>query len=295
MTETAARPSLRKRLLGTNLRVTRERLGRHLEDAAAVLDCNDSKISRIETGRSGIKSLELKALLTYYGITDPDEQRPWLALAKIRRAQRGAQVLEDPLTDQLAQDFLDLMGMEREVAACQTFQPGIVPGLLQTDAYARAVVQAGRPGPLSEGRQALHAARMQRQRVLTRTDPEPMSLWVVLGEAALRQQWGGPSVLADQLRKLIELGQTPQVTMQVLPFSAESHPGGALPFSLYAFPEAPEMPIVTVESHTSHAYLEDTRDTLYYRNIFDEIRGIALSPLKSEALIAKIAAEHSNA
>lgn len=290
------RPTVRKRVLGTNLRLMRERRDLLLEDAAAVLDCHPAKISRIESGRSGIRALELKALLSRYGVTEDADQNGWLALAREGRRRRGMRNLEPPLpTGRLPADFLDLIGMESEVATCRTFQPGIVPGLLQTEDYATAVIQGGRPGPPDEESQTKIHVRMDRQRVLTRVEPPPMELWVILGEAALRQQWGGPRVLVGQLRKLIDFGRMSNVTTQVLPFSAEAYPGGSLPFSIYGFPDAPELPVVTVESHTSHAYLEDVHDTSRYSRTFDEIRGIALSPLKSEALIAEIADQLSNA
>lgn len=290
------RRTIRKRVLGTNLRLMRERLDLLLEDAAEVLECHPAKISRIESAQSGVRPVELKALLARYGVTDPQDQAGWLALAREGRRGRGVRNLDPSWpTEQLAPDLMDLIGLESDVASCLLFQPGIVPGLLQTEAYATAVIQGGRTGPLEQHRQVKLRVRMERQIVVTRSEPPPVEMWVVLGEAALRQQWGGPQVLAGQLDRLVVIGRMPNVTLQVLPFSTPGYPGGVLPFSIYSFPDAPELPVVTVESLTSHAYLEDTRDTAHYRKIFDEIRGIALSPAKSEALVTRIADQLSTA
>lgn len=290
------RRTIRKRVLGTNLRLMRERLDLLLEDAAEVLECHPAKISRIESAQSGVRPVELKALLARYGVTDPQDQAGWLALAREGRRGRGVRNLDPSWpTEQLAPDLMDLIGLESDVASCLLFQPGIVPGLLQTEAYATAVIQGGRTGPLEQHRQVKLRVRMERQIVVTRSEPPPVEMWVVLGEAALRQQWGGPQVLAGQLDRLVVIGRMPNVTLQVLPFGTPGYPGGVLPFSIYSFPDAPELPVVTVESLTSHAYLEDTRDTAHYRKIFDEIRGIALSPAKSEALVTRIADQLSTA
>ncbi|MGR7001459.1 helix-turn-helix domain-containing protein [Yinghuangia aomiensis] len=283
------RRTIRKRVLGTSLRLMRERLDLLLEDAAEVLECHPAKISRIESAQSGVRPVELKALLARYGVTDPQDQAGWLALAREGRRGRGVRNLDPSWpTEQLAPDLLDLIGLESDVASCLLFQPGIVPGLLQTEAYATAVIQGGRTGPLEEHRQVKLRVRMERQIVVTRSEPPPVEMWVVLGEAALRQQWGGPQVLAGQLDRLVEIGRMPNVTLQVLPFSTPGYPGGVLPFSIYSFPDAPELPVVTVESLTSHAYLEDTRDTAHYRKIFDEIRGHCLEPRQVQKLLLPV-------
>ncbi|MGA4539976.1 helix-turn-helix domain-containing protein [Uniformispora flossi] len=284
------RRTIRKRVLGTNLRLMRERLDLLLEDAAAVLECHPAKISRIESAQSGVRPVELRALLARYGVTDPQDQAGWLALAREGRRGRGVRNIDPSWpSEQLTPDLLDLIGLESEIATCSLFQPGIVPGLLQTEAFATAVIQGGRTGRLDQDRRVRLRVRMERQFILTRSEPPPVDMWVVLGEAALRQQWGGPQVLAGQLARLVEIGRMPNVTLQVLPFSTPGFPGGMLPFSIYSFPDAPQLPVVSVESLTSHAYLEDARDTAHYRRIFDEIRGIALSPAKSEALVARLA------
>jgi transcriptional regulator with XRE-family HTH domain len=278
------RPTVRRRVLATNLRRLREERGLEQEDAARVLSCDPSKISRIETAMSGIRQVDLKLLLDRYGITDPKEQKGWLVLARESRRRRWWRDLED----QLAHDFLDLVGLEEDVAYARAFEPGIIHGLLQTRAYAEAVIGRGEPGPLSDDRQARVEVRMERQKAITR-ETDPLQAWVILGEAALRQQYGGQAVLREQLHHLVELSQLPNVTLQVLPFSVRGYRGGPYAFTTYRFPEPSEMEVVVLEHHMSQSYLEAQGDTRYYGEVFDHLRATALSAIDSLSLIREIA------
>jgi len=239
----------------------------------------------IESGRSGIRQLDLKVLLDLYGVKDPAERDGWLALARESRRQRWWRVLED----QLPQEFLDLIGLEDEVSECRGFQPGIVPGLFQTEAYATAVIQGGIPGPLDDAQKTKVRVRMERQKALTRTDPTPLKVWMILGEAALRQQVGGPGVLRAQLLHLVELAQLPNVTLQVLPFTAGACQGGPYPFLIYSFPPPAGLEVVLLENFASHAYLETREDTARLGGAFDHLRAAALSAMESESRIVRIA------
>ncbi|MFF0728943.1 helix-turn-helix domain-containing protein [Streptomyces sp. NPDC004134] len=281
------RPTVRRRVLGANLRRLREGKALFLEDSAEHLSCHPAKVSRIEAGRSGIRQLDLRALLDLYGVTDDAEREGWLALAREGRRQRWWRVLED----QLPQDFLDLVGLEDEVFECRGFQPGIVPGLFQTENYATAVIQGGLPGVLDAGQRAKLRVRLERQKALTRSAPAPLRVWMVLGEGALRQQVGGPGVLRDQLLHLVEMGQLPNVTLQVLPFTAGAYQGGPYPFLIYSFPPPAALEVVLLENFASHAYLEAREDTARLGSAFDHIRATALSALESESLIGRIANE----
>lgn len=278
---------MRKRVLGTNLRRLREERGLLLEDAAEQLSCHAAKVSRIESGRSGIRQLDLKVLLDLYTVKDPAERDGWLALARESRRQRWWRVLED----QLPQEFQDLVGLEDEVSECRGFQPGIVPGLFQTEEYATAVIQEGIPGPLDDAQKTKVRVRMERQRALTRTDPTPLKVWMILGEAALRQQVGGAKVLREQLLHLVEVAQLPNVTLQVLPFTAGACQGGPYPFLIYSFPPPAGLEVVLLENFASHAYLETREDTARLGGAFDHLRASALSAMESEARIIEIAEE----
>ncbi|WP_276314472.1 helix-turn-helix transcriptional regulator [Streptomyces sp. Z26] len=274
-------------MLGTNLRRLREDRELLLEDAAEQLSCHAAKISRIESGRSGIRPLDLKALLDLYGVEGAREREGWLALARDGRRQRWWRVLED----RLPQDFLDLIGLEDEVAECRGWQPGVVPGLLQTVDYATAVIRGGAAGPLTEEQRTRLQVRMERQKVLNRTEPDPLKVWLVLGEAALRQEVGGRTVLRGQLLRLVDVAQLPNVTLQVLPFTAGAYMGGPAPFLMYQFPPPSGLDVVLLENLTSHAYLEAPADTAHYGSVFDHLRAAALSPLDSQALLGSLAEE----
>ncbi len=276
---------MRKRVLGTNLRRLREEQGLLLEDAAERLSCHAAKVSRIESGRSGIRQLDLKVLLDLYGVKAPAERDGWLALARESRRQRWWRVLED----ELPQEFLDLIGLEDEVSECRGFQPGIVPGLFQTEAYATAVIQGGIPGPLDDAQKTKVRVRMERQKALTRTDSAPLKVWMILGEAALRQQVGGSKILRKQLLHLVELARLPNVTLQVLPFTAGACQGGPYPFLIYSFPPPAGLEVVLLENFASHAYLETREDTARLGGAFDHLRAAALSAMESEARIIEIA------
>ncbi|MEV0261693.1 helix-turn-helix transcriptional regulator [Streptomyces sp. NPDC050617] len=280
-------PTVRRRVLGANLRRLREDRGLFLEDAAEQLSCHAAKVSRIESGRSGIRQLDLRVLLDFYGVKDRQVREGWLALARESRRRRWWRELED----QLPQDFLDLIGLEDEVAGCRGFQPSVIPGLFQTEAYATAVIQGGSAGPPDEGQRTKVRVRLERQKALTRRQPELLNVWMVLGEAALRQRIGGLGVLREQLLHLADLAQLPNVTLQVLPFSAGACKGGMLPFSLYNFPAPTDLEVVLLESFTSHAYLDGPEDTAHYSSVFDHVRAAALSALDSEALIVSSADE----
>jgi uncharacterized protein DUF5753 len=153
------------------------------------------------------------------------------------------------------------------------------------------VIQGGTVGPVDEQCRTRVRVRLDRQRVLTRDEPAPLQAFMVVGEAALRQEIGGNRVLREQLVHLIEIAQLSNVTVQVLPFSAGAYPGGPTPFSIYGFPPPSGMEVVSLENISSHAYLESPQDIAHYGKVFADLRGIALSPLESEAFITARAAQ----
>ncbi|GAA3851217.1 helix-turn-helix domain-containing protein [Streptomyces sedi] len=280
------KPTVRRRVLGTNLRRLRESHGLLLDHAAEVLSCNISKVSRIESGRSPIRPLDLKTLLDLYEVTDPGAREGWLSLARESKKQRWWRVLED----RLPQDFVDLIGLEEDISYCRGFQPGVIDALFQTKEYAEAVIGGGSPGPLGPDETTKLDVRLERQKALTREE-NPIGVWMILGEGALRQQVGGPAVMRAQLRHLIELAKLPSVTLQVLPFSVGAYRGGPFPFKVYRFPEPSDMQVVLLENHVSHTYLEDPSDIGFYGDVFDHLRATACGELESQRLIEGIIKE----
>lgn len=280
--------TVRRRRLGAELRRLREAAGMTLEDAAKVLECSDSKISRIETGHIGIRTLDLRVLLARYGVEPGPRYDALLRLARESR-MRGhwLQKFNDVLTD----PFRDFIRLEEDVASMRSYEIQLVPGLLQTEDYARAVIEAARV--LWHSREEIDkfvALRMERQRVLTKE--RPLHLWAVLGEAALRCVVGGPEIMRAQLHRLLEVHHDlPHVAIQVLPFSAGPPAGIGGPFVILEFPDPVELDVLYLENLGSNLYIEDDDEIRRYQRAFDHLRSAALSPKDSASLIEKVAKE----
>ena len=212
-------PPVRRRLLGAALRRYRESLGYRLDDSARILECDRSKISRIESGQRGIRARDLRDLLTEYGVGE-QEQRTLAAIAHPDRARGWWQ----PYADVLPGAWLDYLITETAASQIQAYQPQLVPDLLQTQEYARAVVAADPALPTGTQDLVIKAMLTRQQVILWERRPE---LAVVIGEGALHQVVGGSQVMRAQLARLAEMsGTCPQITIQVLPFAYGAHPAG---------------------------------------------------------------------
>ena len=275
-------PPVRRRLVGGALRRYREHVGYALEDAARVLECDRSKISRIETGQRGIRPKELRELLTEYGVPE-SEQAALLAIAG-RGGQRG---WWHPYTGSFSEAYLDYVIMESVASEIMAYEAQLVPDLLQTEDYARAIA-AAEPGYTAGGQQedAIAAMDVRRQGVLT-GKPSGRRLWVILGEGALHQAVGGPGVLAGQIRHLVQLSEDlPDLTLQVLPFSAGAHAAaGSASLAILRFSDAPSLGVVYVEALSGGVYLESQADVARYIRAFALLRASALSAADSVRLL----------
>jgi transcriptional regulator with XRE-family HTH domain len=276
-------PPVRRRLLGAALRRFREQAGYALEDAANFLDCDRSKISRIETGQRGIRPKELQELLTEYGVDQP-RRDALLTIARQARQPGWWQSYSHVLSDAY-QDFISL---EATAMNIMTYEAQLIPGLLQTEDYARAIAAASLVGESQEEREQFVQARLTRQQVLTRDNP--LQLWAILSEGALRQLVGGPEVMQAQLRHLIEIGgNQPNVNLQVLPFAAGAHAATSGPFVIMKFPEAPDLGVVYLEGQTGGIYLESSDEVARYTLVFEHLRASALSTPATMRLIDEVA------
>jgi transcriptional regulator with XRE-family HTH domain len=267
------------------LRRYREHVGYALEDAARVLECDRSKISRIETGQRGIRSRELRELLTEYGVPESD-QAALVAIAS-RGGQRG---WWHPYAGSFSEAYLDYVIMESLASEIMAYEAQLVPDLLQTEDYARAIAAAV-PGYTTGGQRedAIAAMELRRQGVLT-GKPSGASgprLWVILGEGALHQEVGGPGVLAGQIRHLVQLSEDlPDLTLQVLPFSAGAHAAaGSASLAILRFSDAPSLGVVYVEALSGGVYLESQEDVARYIRAFALLRASALSAADSVRLL----------
>lgn len=272
---------MRRRLVGGALRRYREDLGYALEDAARVLECDRSKISRIETGQRGIRPKELRELLTEYGVPD-GEQAALVAIAR-RGGQHGwwrryADILPGP--------YLDYVVMESAAAEIMTYEAQIIPDLLQTGDYARAMAAAEPRYATDKQREAAVAAKAERRQAVLGTSGR--RLWVVLGEAALRQAVGGPGVMAGQVSHLVRMiDDFPDLTVQVLPFSAGAHAAaGSASLAILRFADAPSLGVVYLEALSGGVYLESQADVARYIRAFGLLRAAALSAADTARLLS---------
>jgi transcriptional regulator with XRE-family HTH domain len=278
-------PPVRRRLLGASLRRLREEAGYALDDAARILECDRSKISRMETGQRGIRPKELRELLSEYGV---EQRRADALLAIARQAnQTGWWQSYSHVLDDAYQDFISL---EASAQAISTYEAQLVPGLLQTEDYARAIAAASLVGENQEEREQFVQARLTRQQILTRD--APLQFWAILSEGALRQQVGGPRVMKAQLHYLMEVGSgRPNVNLQVLPFAVGAHAATSGPFVIMRFPEAPDLGVVYLEGQTGGIYLESAGEVARYTLVFEHLRASALSTAATVRLIEEVARE----
>src|SRR6266699_7036731 len=222
-------PTVLRILLGAQLRRLREARRLSLEDAGNVIRASHSKISRLETGRVGFKDRDIVDLLTFYGMTD-EKAREALRTLAIRANSPG---WWHDYSDVLPQWFEAYVGLEEAASQIRAYEVQFVPGLLQTEDYARAVTMLAYSNPREIIRRV--NLRLARQAVLTRDDPP--GLWAVLDEAVLRRPIGGANAMRAQLKHLIEMSQRPNVTIQIVPFKAGGHAAAGGPFSVLRFAE----------------------------------------------------------
>lgn len=278
------------RQLGDELRRFREAAGLTSTAAAMVLDCTKGKISRIENGHVPVRTPDLVALMNAYSVKDESTRTRLEALA--RRANRrrrdgwwhqyGA-VLGDAYRDQIE--------MEAICDSVRAFQVQLVPGLLQTPGYSRAVTVASRAWSAPEEIDQFVEVRLARQQRLEGEDP--LHFWAVLAEGVLRQRVGGPAVMHEQLDHMAKMAEQPNITVQVLPFSRGAHSGMFGPYMLLSFPQVSALDLVMTETPTGNIWMEQESEVARYRELFDDARTTALPPTESLRLIRRIAEEHT--
>ncbi len=276
---------MRRRLVGGALRRYRDNAGYTLQDAARVLECDRSKISRIETGQRGIRPKELRELLAEYGVPD-GEQAALVAIASRAGHQGG---WWHPYAGVLPGAYLDYVIIESAASEIMTYEAQVIPDLLQTDDYARAIA-AVEPGyATDQQREQVVAAKATRRQVVLESG-QRMS--VILGEAALRQAVGGPGVMAGQISHLVRLiDDFPGLIVQVLPFSAGAHAAaGSASLAILRFPDTPSLGVVYLEALSGGVYLESQEDVARYIRAFALLRAAALSAADSMRLLSGLSA-----
>ena len=277
----AGSPSMRRRRLAAELRQLRTGAGLPIEDVAGRLKWPASKISRIENRQVGISTRDLRRLLDLYQATDRAYVDELLEMAR-RATERGWwQSYGGVVPTALG----NLIGLEAEAATIRTYEPELVPGLLQTTDYARAVIRAGRPGDTAQEIDRRVEVRLERQEVLTRTDPPPPKVNVVLNEGVLARRVGGPEVMRAQLEHLIRDRDRANIVIQILPFSTGEHPAMVGPFTMLTFLDPADPGVVNVENITGSLALEQPEGLRAYEEVWGAIQARAASPDDSRAVM----------
>jgi transcriptional regulator with XRE-family HTH domain len=274
-------PTLRRRQLGQELRRLREAAGTTIDHVAERMECSASKVSRIETGQSGVSSREIRKILAAYEVVGPKGEE-LVEMAREAKQRGWWQLYGTVLTSAY-------VGLEAAAAELRSFEPLVIPGLLQTEEYARAMVLAGWPNMSNEEVEQRIRVRMKRQSLLYQDDP--LQLSIILDEAALRRPVGGIDAMRRQLDKLRGAAELPHVTLQVLPLSAGAHGGMDGAFTILLFEELANQNLVFAANGAGGLFLEKDDEIERYASIFAGLQSDALSPRRSIEMIANLAKE----
>lgn len=270
---------VRRMLLGSHLRRLRESRGITREKAGYSIRASESKISRMELGRVSFKTRDVEDLLTLYGISDEVERTSLLSLAK----EANVAGWWHSYSDVLPSWFPTYVGLEGAASLIRSYEVQFVHGLLQTEAYAHAVVARGMRGASAADIERRVALRLERQKYLvSESAPE---FHVVLDEAALRRPYGDPGVMRGQLQHLIDISQRPNVRLQVMPFRFGGHAGESGAFTVLSFPESDLSDVVYLEQLTSALYLDKREDVAQYEKAMKELQQDSPGPDESRDLL----------
>ncbi len=258
-------PTVLRILLGSQLRRLRESKAITRDEAGYTIRASGSKISRLELGRVSFKERDVADLLTLYGVTDEGERQALLNLAD----KANSPGWWHRYNDLLPSWFQVYVGLEDAATLIRTYEVQFIPGLLQTEDYARTVMSVGQAGAAAEEVERRVRLRTDRQRLLTR--PGGPRLWAVIDEAALRRLFGGPEVMRAQMEHLLDALKLPNVILQVMPFRTGGHAAEGGPFTMLRFPE-PDLPdVIYVEQLTSALYLDRRDDVDTYIEVMERL------------------------
>jgi transcriptional regulator with XRE-family HTH domain len=274
-------PTIRRRRLGAELRRRREAAGVTIDGVAERLECSASKISRIETGHTSATPRDVRDMLEIYGVIGPECEE----LVQIAREARQKGWWH-PYSTVLTGAYV---GLEAAAQSVRAYEQQVVPGILQTEEYAKAMIRAARPDITVDEVDRRVRVRLGRQSLLNQDDP--IELWVVLDEAVVSRPVGGDGVMRAQLERLVEAADLPNVTLQILPFEAGAHAGMDGTFAILDFPEPSDPDVVYAENATGGLFLEKSDELRKYVFIFDHIRAAALGPEESVVYITKLTKE----
>ena len=259
-----------QRRLARVLRRLRDEAHLTIEQVAEKLDLSPSTVSRMETAQVGVRPNDLRPLLDIYGV-EGEQRDELLQLARERRQQAWWNRYKD-------QQNVTLASLEPGTSYILQYSALLVPGLLQTEAYARTIL-GGIPPESSPDIEPRLEFRLKRQELVS--DPQAPQLWVVLDEAILKRPIGGPSIMSDQLQRLIDATSLPNITLQVLPFAAGLHAGLDGEFTILKYRDPADPDVVYLETAAGQRYDESGDVTRRYNLIFEHLQKAALKPEES--------------
>jgi hypothetical protein len=283
--EPAAEATVLRMLLGAQLRRLREAAEISAEKAGYEIRASRSKISRMETGRVGFKLRDIEDLLTLYGLLDEEQRAKVIALASRSREPEWWTRYNDILPDW----FETYLSLESAATAIRSFETQFVPGLFQTEDYARAVTRLGHQTAQEPEVERRVGLRLKRQDLLARR--QPPRIWAVMDEAVLRRPIGGTAVMRAQLFRLAEAARLPGVRLQVVPFARGGHAAASGSFTILRFEERDLPDVVYIEQLTSAVYLDQRPDIEHYLEVVDQLSGEALTPAATALFIEQVIKE----
>ena len=277
-------PTLRRRRLARELLRLRDDAGMTIEAASTAVGISASHLSRVERAQVGVRLPVVKLLLSTYS-ADASTSAYLTDIAK-EATVRG---WWHTYVGSIPERYATYIGFEADAAQIWNYETATVPGLLQTEAYARAMFHGAATRIADDEISRRVDVRMQRQRLIDQA--EPSKLWFVLDEAVIRREVGGPAVLAEQLRHIAEVAALPHVDVQIVPFTAGAHPGTPGSFVVLRFPEPTDPPVVYIETMAGDLYPENRADIDGIMLAFDRLRAVALGPDASTEMIREAARE----
>lgn len=279
MTSSSGQNPIRRRQLIAELKRLREVASLTQEEVADRLDWHPTKVFRIETGRTGPHPNDVRVMLDIYGVTDREQREALIQLAKDARKRGWWYSYRDVLPSR----YEFFIGLEHESTSIRTFELAVVPGILQIEEYARALVRGGPLELDADEVQRRVEVRMTRQKILAKKDRP--QLWVILDEAVIHRPVGGSEVMRAQLDHLIAASEQARTTIQIVPYSVGSHPGTTGSFVILGFPEPGEIDVVYMETVGGNMAVDKAEEVEHYTNAFDHLRAVALSPHDTRAML----------
>ncbi|MCX4981502.1 helix-turn-helix transcriptional regulator [Streptomyces sp. NBC_00572] len=278
-------PTVRRRRLGQELRKLREAKNMTAEQVAERLLVSQSKISRLENGRRSISQRDVRDLCGVYEVEDERMVDSLMQMAKDSRQQGWWHAFGDI-------PYSVYIGLETDAESLRMYEPQIIPGLLQTHAYAEAVISGALPESAPADIEKRVTVRTRRQERI-RDEDRPLRLWAVIDEGALHRIVGSRQLMVEQLEHLIEQSHLPHVTVQVIPFEMGAHPGISGQYSILEFPDTSDSSVVYIEGVTSDLYLEKAQDVGKYSVMYEHLRAQALNVEQTRDFISEMVKKHA--